>query len=79
MGAPDSRKSTEDDYITAASRVARLRVEYAAEWQWQRSKVNSDTAATQATIEKTNDELTIAEAHMRVLGWRLQHAQDKIE
>lgn len=71
MVRPD-RKESEESYLAAADNVAHLRVLYAETWQMERMRANSDLAATQRTIEKTGDQLTIAEAQMRVLGWRLQ-------
>lgn len=70
------RKESEEGYLAAADNVARLRVLYAETWQIERMRANSDMAATQRTIEKTGDQLTIAQAQMNVLGWRLQHERE---
>lgn len=72
MGDPDDWKSAEDDYLAYAKQLSDARVEYAKEWQWQRRKTNSDLAATQATIEITNDAIGRITAQMKVLEWRLQ-------
>lgn len=76
MGEGNDRQSTEDAYLDAAEQLAQARVRYAKEWQWQRSKSNSDQSATQATIESTNDEITILEANMKAFGWRLQNERE---
>jgi hypothetical protein len=68
----DDQKSTEAAVLAAAENVARLRVEYAIEWQLARRKVNSDMHATQIAIELTEDALTVAQANLRVMEARLK-------
>lgn len=75
MGRPN-REESEKAYLAAADNVANLRVLFAETWQIKRMKVNSDMAATQAAIEATDDQLTRAEATMRVMGWRLQNDRE---
>lgn len=76
MVRPD-RKESEESYLAAAINVARLRVLYAETWQIERMRANSDLAATQRTIEKTGDQLTIAQAQMNVLAWRLRESESE--
>ena len=76
MGEGNDRQSTEDAYLRAAQDYQSARVEYAREWQWQRSKATSDNSATQATIEATGDRVTMAEARMKMYGWRLQNERE---
>ena len=68
-----NREQSEKAYLAAADNVARLRVVFAETWQLKRMRVGSDQAATQAAIEATDDQLTVAHAQMRVLEWRLQN------
>lgn len=68
-----NREESEKAYLAAADNVARLRVLYAETWLMKRMKSTSDQAATQATIEATDDQLTVAQSQMRVLEWRLQN------
>ena len=81
MGEGNDRQSTEDAYLRAAQDYQSARVEYAREWQWQRSKATSDNSATQATIEATGD-YARAKAMMEmyvVIRPEIQQALDKMK
>lgn len=71
MGEPDDQQSKEAAVLAAAQNLARVRVEYAQEWQFARTKVNSDLHATQIATEKTGDAITVALANLRIMEARL--------
>ena len=72
MGIPDDWESAENDYLEAAIEYAKARVRYAETWQFERGRAGSDLSATQATIEITEDEVTVAYAKMQMLKMRLE-------
>ncbi len=51
--------------MNVAEELAAARVEYAVAWQMIRPRVNSDMAATQATIEQSRDIVTVLTARLK--------------
>lgn len=59
------------DYLKATRAYAKARVRYSQEWQLLRRKTTSDMGASQAAIEVTNDECTVAYAAMKIAEARM--------
>lgn len=64
-------EESEKAYLNAAENVAKEKVRFSEEWQIARLRSHSDMAATQISIENTKDALTVAQAAMRIIEWRL--------
>ncbi len=60
-------------YLKAADELAKAKVEYSIQWQIIRPKLNSDLAATHATIDKTKDRITTLTAKMKAIGIEMEN------
>lgn len=60
------------EYTEAAARLAEARVRYAQEYQLAFHKTANSFYATQVAIEKTKDEITLAQAALKVAEVRME-------
>lgn len=61
----------DSEYMALAAQLSMARVQFSREFQIARAKVGSDQHATQIAVERTNDQITVIQAKMRIAEGKL--------